>query len=376
MKDIIIIRHEPLNKHTQEIYMIDELTARGFKVFYWDLSPLCFPGMVLHHEVQVENSLKIPALASLNEQLQNTEINNAVFIVDVFENWANRKIFKLLKDHACFSVRIDLFADSILPIPKWKYFNFTWFDVTNFFGKATKKISYSLYKRKYNLDPYQLYLTTAPDTVTPRHKAVAINHPDYIKSLLPATQPLVDGKYAVFLDEFFPFHPDLEHMLGIKSNAIEAQAYLDQLNRFFSYVETSLGLEVVIAAHPKSNYDKAAFSNRKVFIYKTRELVYDAELVLAQGSSSINYAVLFEKAIVFLYTNTYYRRYRYLYLTTAYHATILNSPLFNIEQALPLALSPTVDDDAYYNYKYSKLTSRTCERQSNSEILEQVISNI
>lgn len=376
MKDVIIIRHEPLNKHTYEIYMIDDLIEQGFNVYYWDLSPLCFPGMVLHNEVQISNGVKIESLQVLTKQLRNTNISNAVFIVDVFENWSNRKIFKVLKDHACFCVRIDLFADSILPIPKWKYLSLTWFDVKNVSSKAINKVLYAVYKKAQGLDPYALYVTTAPGTVAQGHKAIAINHPDFIKSRLPVNERLVNNSYAVFLDEFFPFHPDLEHMLGIKSTAKDGEEYLEQLNRFFAYVESSTGLEVVIAAHPKSNYGAAAFLGRKIFIFKTRELVYDADLVLAQGSSSINFAVLFRKPIVFLYTNNYYHKYRYLYLTTAYHAQILKSPLINIEEVLPEALIADVDDVAYNDYKYSKLTSNTCEQQDNSEIMAQLIRKI
>jgi hypothetical protein len=63
-----------------------------------------------------------------------------------------------------------------------------------------------------------------------------------------------------------------------------------------------LGIEVVIAEHPKSDYSKHPdyFQGRKRVRGDTARLVHESRFVLAHASTSIDYAVLFEKPIILL----------------------------------------------------------------------------
>jgi len=105
---------------------------------------------------------------------------------------------------------------------------------------------------------------------------------------------------AVFLDEYFPFHPDNIH-LGRKP-PVTADEYYPLLCKFFNYVEEELGLNVVIAAHPRSHYDKLPdfFQGRKVIRGKTVELVKKSKLVILHDSTAANFSVLYKKPMIFV----------------------------------------------------------------------------
>ena len=108
-------------------------------------------------------------------------------------------------------------------------------------------------------------------------------------------------RVAVFLDEYQPFHPDWQ-MWGYKTNPLNPDKYYLWLNKIFEKIENELGFEVVIAAHPKSEYEKHKdyFRGRKVIKGKTKELVREASLILTHSSTSNNYSVLYKKPIIFM----------------------------------------------------------------------------
>ena len=84
---------------------------------------------------------------------------------------------------------------------------------------------------------------------------------------------------------------------------IDPERYFSSLNVYFARLEAVLGIRVVIAAHPKANYQATRFDGRTIIAGRTPELVRDADLVISHHSTSISYAVLAEKPIVFVYTS-------------------------------------------------------------------------
>jgi|GEM_PF-1165088 len=102
---------------------------------------------------------------------------------------------------------------------------------------------------------------------------------------------------CVFLDEAATHHSDFA-ILGIEPAA--AEFYFVAMNRFFDFVEKNTGLKVVIAAHPRSEYESMSdvFGGRAVIKDKTLELVARSKLVVVHMSTSLSYAVLFKKPVI------------------------------------------------------------------------------
>jgi hypothetical protein len=104
----------------------------------------------------------------------------------------------------------------------------------------------------------------------------------------------------VYLDQFIPFHPD--HAAEGRRPWGDPMGYYAALNKTFDSVERSLGGEVVIAAHPRSDYETRPklFGARRVVKGDSARLVRDCKLVLAHHSAAVNFANLFEKPVAFL----------------------------------------------------------------------------
>ena len=108
----------------------------------------------------------------------------------------------------------------------------------------------------------------------------------------------LDRTMAVFLDEYLPFHPDYIR-LGIEPCA-QVENYYPSLCNFFNFLEGQFGFRIVVAAHPRSNYEVHPdyFGGRTVIRGNTIKLVKTSSLVIAHCSTSINFAILFKKPIL------------------------------------------------------------------------------
>lgn len=155
--------------------------------------------------------------------------------------------------------------------------------------------------------------------------------------------------YAVFLDEDMVHHTDYAH-LRVKPPATEA-AYYTAMNAFFQEFEQEIGLPIVIAAHPRARYDlrPQLWNGRKTIAGNTAALVRDASVVLCHQSTSVSFAVLWRKPLVFLTTNELMASFIGPRITLL--SAILRAPLVNIDKKDHARNMPCkVDEEAYAKY--------------------------
>jgi hypothetical protein len=129
---------------------------------------------------------------------------------------------------------------------------------------------------------------------------------DYEKALSIGTHDVALSDTAVFLDQYVPYHPDMV-ATGF-ANAINVSAYYASLRKLFDQIEKELGFNVIVSAHPRSNYPEKAeeFGGRKIVRNQTPKLVRGCRLVIGHCSTSLNYAVLWNKPIMIVSTRDYY----------------------------------------------------------------------
>jgi len=163
--------------------------------------------------------------------------------------------------------------------------------------------------------------------------------------------PQTTSNVAVFLDEYVPFHPD--YLLANVESFSSPDEYYPILCKFFDKVEQVLGLNVVVAAHPKSNYNEHPdyFCGRAVIKGKTMELVKEAKLVIAHSSTSIFFSVLFRKPLVIITTDSLDQSPQRLEIDAM--AVALNKKIININRKLDLDLNDELlmDDTVYSQFK-------------------------
>jgi hypothetical protein len=159
--------------------------------------------------------------------------------------------------------------------------------------------------------------------------------------------------YVVYADEDCAFHPDFIHD-NIKP-FVRPEIFYPALMRFFRKFEEENGIEVIIAAHPRSRWDlRAEFLDGRVPVKgKTAELISGAHLVFAHASTSIAFAILFDVPLVFLTSDemedSFYRD------EVRMRSGMFGAPLINIDRPmdapLHVATLARIDEEAYTDYR-------------------------
>lgn len=173
---------------------------------------------------------------------------------------------------------------------------------------------------------------------------------------------------AVFLDEYTPYHPDYVNA-GVKP--IKAEPYYEALNKFFDYFEKKTNLEVSIAAHPKSEYEKYGnpYEGRGVTKGKSLELVSKSRVVLAHMSTATNFAVLLKKPLIFLTTNAF-NTLHYEHVKAL--STALGKPIINLDN-LPYHYDAVdfygLNEEFYSNYVDAYVKKENTPNKNSWDIL-------
>ncbi len=168
------------------------------------------------------------------------------------------------------------------------------------------------------------------------------------------TEQLLSNNYAVFIDQAAGCHPDVEH-IGLDKNSLAGKDYYTTMNFFFDRFEKEMGLEVVIAGHPKADpeFNKQMFANRKLFYNKTAQLIKDSKIVFEHTSTARSFAILWGKPIVCLTSNYFKANGQHNYLI--YSSQLLDTKLINLDELPTSSLAKIdwfrVNREAFQKYK-------------------------
>jgi hypothetical protein len=197
-----------------------------------------------------------------------------------------------------------------------------------------------------------------PDPITEKTVFIdchALDYDVYLRNEAEGKPRGISGKYAVFIDMYVPFHPDYE-LLGLEYECT-VDDYFPPLVAFFDLIESFTGCEVIIAAHPKAEYERHPdfFAGRKIIRNETINLVKYSDFVMTHSSTALNYAVLYGKPLLLLTQDTYSDVFKRQVEALAWS---LEKTSINLSHVLPENVTNAlgVDEDAYAQYieKYIK----------------------
>jgi hypothetical protein len=246
-------------------------------------------------------------------------------------------------------------------------------------GKITNKLKAEAFMRLGLIKPFEIVFAAGQALISSNHfakKVVAINLVDYdhYRAALLQTKQLIAGRYAVFLDINLPYQSDLK-LVGM--SAVNPEDYYASLNKYFEMVELKYGVKVVIAAHPKAAYSPDLFKRREIYYGQTPLLVKGADLVISHHSTSLSYAVLNSKPIVFIYTAEMAAVYKDTVVSYLLDfAEYLDAAIYNINAIICSdQIGPReVNTSRYDNYKYNFLTTHESENLKTQEIFWREVS--
>jgi len=374
MKKIIYISFARLTDRVLCDYHIDYLIEKGMSVEYWDIVPMVFKE---NSDAGMKTTDYLRILRSFNElesMLRLPENNEALYITKIGCIGRFTKIFRMLTKYDCRVVYLAVGArpDLVRPV---------WWKVLNHLCNPLRLskmicdiVKVRLYRKLKLVKPFDIIFAAGSVMMSNDRyaaKVVPINLVDYDNYVRAGfkTGKIVSGSYAVYLDTYMPYHND-NQILGRK--AVNSQRYYQSLNNFFSLLEKEYGVKVVIAAHPTAEYGAEVFGGRETYRLLTAELVKDADFVLADCSTSVSYAVLNKKPIIFIYTDEMLALYketimRLLKALSSY----LGSPVYNIDKITrgQQIMVKDINIKCYEEYKYKYLTTPESEHTTTQEIL-------
>jgi hypothetical protein len=177
--------------------------------------------------------------------------------------------------------------------------------------------------------------------------------------------------FIVMLEGATPYFHDDKALTGSKE-MLSVEVWYPLLNKFFEVIESKFESPVKVLGHYKSNFDSPSkvFDNREVFYFQTLDLVRKSKFVITTDSSSISFAVLFRKPILFIYSNQL-KRDKLLMRQIETHARILGTEPININD-IPKNLDSylAVDKEKYFEYENKYLTSKYSQKPNYQIMLE------
>lgn len=314
-KTVCFIIDTPILKSYESYYVFDAFISNGYKLELIDVSP--FLNKDAHKEVKkdlINYEQDNVHLCRNYKELFNIldNLSEEAYVFDstgwnaehypIYKNICNRNIkYGYMILNSCYETAVE--AEGKNRIIEFLS-NFSWKRLKNaIFVRLPKKLfpnqacSFVInnspneienYKRRFYCDERTQFLTVHSNT--------------YEEALSNQKEArIVENKYCVWLDSYIPYHPDLANM----GATVNAEAYYSSLRKFFLWIQEKYNIEVVISAHPRSDYEKhsEAYAGFRVIKGNTCLLVRDADFVLTAASTSFLYAVTYSKPMIFIYQN-------------------------------------------------------------------------
>jgi hypothetical protein len=362
-KQVIYLISRPLSSRNLERYGIKNWVHQGWKVKIFDVTSFLYPKFWRYVEenklsVNFEGLTIFHNIKGLLCALNNLQ-NKVVFIDFLAFSVAEMKIRKIARTHGVLvqlSVGsipelknktniLNLFSLIINPIVFVKKFIF-------FIKNIAKQIRVKRYFPDYFVVSGTKSMLGINDKKTSVIKAHNFDYDTFIQQ-----DRIILNKNSnslVFLDEAGPYHSDFIYS-GIKPY-VTADKYYSAIDLGLSEIAKSLKLNIIIAAHPRSNYEvkKIKYKN-PILEKKTFELIRDADVVVGHNSTAFQWAIIMKKPIIIVTTDEiqnelYARNYaKYIH----YFATILGKKVLNLSDLSSvnnLKDYLNVDEEKYEKY--------------------------
>ena len=325
IKKIIYFIAAPYSRRDHKRFGIDILEKNGFEVEVWDFGPFLYP-RAYYEELKVVDIMSYSKLRLFKKRQNALRAISELCSMESFAvsiipySIATYMIYKALSRN---KIRYSVFLANAIPLTacgscgfRDLIKNITMREVLDKFKQITfKKLAEVLFLKLdfglLKISPATLILAGGEKSivgckypVNKKTETLWLHTLDYDIYLCEKEKTYnTEEHLAVFLDEFVPFHSFYLY-LGLKPFAT-ADCYYPVLNKFFDHLESNYGVNTIIAAHPRSDYEKHRdyFNGRPVIKGRTAELINRASFVITHASTSINFAVLSPKPIIFVTTD-------------------------------------------------------------------------
>ena len=388
---LVILSASQLLPREIEFFCLDELSTR-FQLEYWDCSAFLFPSFRVPEKVIRKDYLRIiPSLLDLRHRLMELP-QDTVIVEDVFANKANYRFHKLLNSYFHSRIIVYFSTNTIslersnnidnLPASISGYKRIVQ-GIKDFILRSFTIKRVVTFLRYYNSPDYVTKVNHIFEVRTHQlsdYTIIAcnssfewrINHPDYERycRINAIDSAPISEHYIVFIDEYYPYLPEVE--MGNPNLDIEktAQMYYTSMNALFTKIENLYNCPVIIASHPRADYSlNNPYGGRAIIYNRTVELIKFSKACIIHNSNCYSYVVLYNKPVAAVINNAL----RASDLFTKY-ITLVNANLHVEVQDIDSIVSEKteyfsyIDDSIRKRYIHSYLHDTTVGENSNTDL--------
>ena len=385
VKKIVFFCFTRFIKQHYKRYGAEVLESNGFEVWFYDFSPMVFPELhkALNFLAQpvIENYFLFNKEKEAVQAIQN--LGGECFVI--MTGYYQAENFKIFQALSKTNTPYAFYAHSTFPgglesIERSFFIKFL-IKVKRFDLKRLKTLFYKpRLASLFGIRAPNICILGGENTLKNNGAAALIGEKtellwahlsDYDNYLDHLHKRETQENLAVFVDLGAPmFSWDILLPLGKK--ILTCERYYPSLCRFLDYVEKELKLEVVIAAHPKSNHidHPEYFGKRRLLRDQTLHLIKKSKLVISHASTALTYVVLEKKPLLFL-TSAEYKAALILQRDMEMMALSLGKSLINIdEEPYPINWEKelSVNEELYLKYKQQYIKKEDSEELNTWQI--------
>lgn len=310
IKRIIYFVESPFRQFDYEHYGIERLLQNGFEVEVWDFTKFLFPHIIQFSQDDLLENNKIIRFTSLARALiaidNLTQEDFIIFHIGFQPKHINiyRQVSKTKTYYLVTKLSNIPNDTSHKKIAYFKKISRTLLHPRNVLNFIYSKIPFKFWGIR-GADFVIVAGTNSKSNCYPIDKNTEVilahtyEYDLYLNNQVSQNMFNMEN-YCVFIDENLPFHVDFMYEGNVAP--VQPDEYFVKLEKFFKDIETTYNLEVIIAAHPRTNISiyKKHFNERLISKGRTMELIKHSSIVLAHYSTAILFAVLFNKKIIFI----------------------------------------------------------------------------
>lgn len=310
---------------------------KHFEIYILNLTGLSYPNYVKNHKEKVYKTKNYIEIKNLNEVLKIIEDLKPSFVFDCMTNSLNSlyiRKFLNLKKIKLISLQAGLVPKVNRTFYEKIYRFFLLIFQPLFFFRKIRNIFSNIFIFKQRQNFSDIFIITGrkgEDKSLYKSKLIfshSLDYENYLNFEKSINLKKKLKKNIVFLDQYLPFHPGA--IMRKEKPKATKEKYFTSINNFFTFIENKISKKICVACHPRADYNlHNPFDGRELVYNDTINLVKNCEFVLAHTSTSISYAVIYKKPIIFLTSNEIINSYDDFRIHSM--SRELNSVLVNID---------------------------------------------
>jgi len=323
INNIVFFVASPLTNRDYERYGAEIFLGNGFNVFFYDVSPYLYPELhkksVLHDRYDGDN---VTSFYSKHEIIGSIkDLSKDTFVIFLMHYRVNSffiysYLSKLNLNYAISILNIIPNYPSSVRVIARHYLQISKFKPSAIISKIKNIIFSARFAKYLGIKSPSMLLLGGKASINHHQAALAnvetknlwlhtFDYDNYLNEV--NNDKKINSKVtkkAVFIDSPSPRFKKDALIPGI-SNPLTEERFYPSLCRLFDEIESHLGVSVQIAGHPGSNHslNPEYFGGRLTFSGNTCEMIKGADIVINRNSTAMNYAVIYNKPLIFITSN-------------------------------------------------------------------------